>query len=501
MTANQGINDVNPVAAVIDDTTRWCTACSTTCDVRSEARFDELTTKFTQVTLEGKHTFSDAFALQRARRLRRIEPRQSGADDAAVGRGQHRRLFIRLSRRQPPSADHVRQPARDRQRRDRQSGDDAQWALSQIRLRPQSTINSFQTASFDLEWKPTETFGLKFGPQWKNFVFKSTELRRSNGTTANQETNVVAAMGVPIVDYSRTQEFGAGLDLPAGSVDDLARAGLQHGARRAAISTTALSIRSASSPRSATTTKSRKTTRARTCRATSASSSASQALRGNVGVRYVETSLTSTGYTFQTGAGPVQQTVDTTYDDVLPSLNLVYDISDSLLVRASAAKVMTRPNLGNLSPGAAVSVSGNSRTVTAGNPELEPFRANAYDASVEWYFAPESLLSLALFYKDITSFVTNVRDNIVFSDNTLGLPDSVAIAACGTTPGCGPGVEWAFTLPTNTEGGQLKGFEISYQQPFSFLPGVLEQFRHHPQLHGRRVRGGLHQLAGPDHQG
>ena len=44
----------------------------------------------------------------------------------------------------------------------------------------------------------------------------------------------------------------------------------------------------------------------------------------------------------------------------------------TLLVRFGAAKVMTRPNLGQLTPGAAVSVSGNNRTVTAGNPYLEP---------------------------------------------------------------------------------------------------------------------------------
>jgi TonB-dependent receptor len=137
---------------------------------------------------------------------------------------------------------------------------------------------------------------------------------------------------------------------------------------------------------------------------------------------------------------------------------------------------MTRANLGNLSPGAAVSVSGNARAVTAGNPFLEPFRANSYDASIEWYFAPESLVSLALFYKDITSFVTNVRSDIPFTGNPLGIPDSVAISACGTTAGCSPAALWAFTIPTNTEGGQVQGYEISYQQPFTFLPGFWSNF-------------------------
>jgi TonB-dependent receptor len=200
-----------------------------------------------------------------------------------------------------------------------------------------------------------------------------------------------------------------------------------------------------------------------------------QSLRGNIGVRYVKTDLTSKGYTFTSGS-PLLVTVEHDYSDTLPSLNLVYDVSDSLLLRFGAAKVMTRPNLGNLNPGAAVSVSGNNRTVTAGNPQLEPFRAKAYDLAVEWYFAPESLLSAAIFYKDIESFVQTIRETRPFTGNPLGLPDSVAVAACGAVAGCSPSSDWQFNLPANTPGGDLKGFEISYQQPFSFLPGIWSNF-------------------------
>jgi TonB-dependent receptor len=198
-------------------------------------------------------------------------------------------------------------------------------------------------------------------------------------------------------------------------------------------------------------------------------------LRGNVGVRYVQTDQTSDGYTFTSGA-PLLASVSRDYSDTLPSLNLVYDFSDEFLVRFGAAKVMTRPNLGNLNPGAAVTVSGNNRTVTAGNPDLEPFRATSYDLSFEWYFASESLLSVALFYKDIDSFVQTIRETRPFTDNPLGLPDSVAIAACGTVAGCSPDADWQFNLPANTPGGDVQGFEISYQQPFSFLPGAWSNF-------------------------
>jgi TonB-dependent receptor len=142
---------------------------------------------------------------------------------------------------------------------------------------------------------------------------------------------------------------------------------------------------------------------------------------------------------------------------------------------------MTRPGLGNLTPGGSVTISGSSKTVTAGNPELEPFRANAYDVSFEWYFAPESLVSVALFYKDIGTFVQTVRSTGQdFSANPVGIPDSVGLAACGnpTAPAaitaCLGG--WDFNLPANTPGGPLKGVEVSYQQPFTFLPGFLHDF-------------------------
>ena len=117
----------------------------------------------------------------------------------------------------------------------------------------------------------------------------------------------------------------------------------------------------------ATTTRSRKTISGPVLQGDFSFDLGGRTLRGNVGVRYVQTDLTSEGYTF-TRACRSCRPVTHEYSDTLPSLNLVYDFSDEFLVRFAASKVMTRPNLGNLNPGAAVSVSGNNRTVTAGNP-------------------------------------------------------------------------------------------------------------------------------------
>ena len=68
-------------------------------------------------------------------------------------------------------------------------------------------------------------------------------------------------------------------------------------------------------------------------------------------------------------------TANREYSDTLPSMNLVAEVMPDVLLRFGAAKVMSRPGLGSLTPGVTVSVSGGARTVTGGNPNLDPIRA------------------------------------------------------------------------------------------------------------------------------
>jgi Outer membrane receptor proteins, mostly Fe transport len=187
---------------------------------------------------------------------------------------------------------------------------------------------------------------------------------------------------------------------------------------------------------------------------------------GNVGVRYVRTSQTSTGVGTVNGT-PTVITVDREYSDVLPSLNLVAEITPDFLVRFGAAKVMARPPLGNLSPGVAVSVSGTARTVSAGNPLLDPQRAKTYDLGFEWYFNQGAMLGAVLFYKDIDSFIQNTRETRPY--NTSGLPNSLLDGTIAL-----PTEDFVFTVPINTPGGSLRGIELNYTQPFTFLPGALK---------------------------
>ncbi len=119
-----------------------------------------------------------------------------------------------------------------------------------------------------------------------------------------------------------------------------------------------------------------------------------------------------------------------------------------------------------------------NKTVTAGNPMLDPYRAKAYDLSFEWYFAEDSLVSLALFQKDIDSFVQIVRstDNFATTRSACRTASRSLLAARSSRPTATCLLDWQFSVPTNTDGGDLKGFEISYQQPFSFLPGFFSHF-------------------------
>ena len=136
-------------------------------------------------------------------------------------------------------------------------------------------------------------------------------------------------------------------------------------------------------------------------------------------------------------------------------------------MRLAAAKVMARPQLGNLSPGGSISTTG-TLSVTAGNPLLQPFRAKTFDSSFEWYFDRNSLLAVGLFYKDIGTYIQSLRTNIPF--NQTGLPLTLL-------PSNFNGSEvFQVTTPINTNGGALKGYEINYQQPFTFMGGWARNF-------------------------
>ncbi|MEY4549857.1 MAG: hypothetical protein RL685_6052, partial [Pseudomonadota bacterium] len=196
------------------------------------------------------------------------------------------------------------------------------------------------------------------------------------------------------------------------------------------------------------------------------------------GIRYVETRQTSSGY-----QGTVYATIERpTYRDWLPSANAAFWITNELVVRGAAARVMARPGLGDLNPGAGV--DSFAYTINFQNTNLDPTKATALDAAVEWYFGEDSILALALFSKNIDSFPIRESRRGTFASS--GLPRAVIIPAspadlsgpdaegtCGDPAGC-----WDISQLQNGPGATVKGFELALQAPFNAfydgLPFVLK---------------------------
>jgi TonB-dependent receptor len=186
----------------------------------------------------------------------------------------------------------------------------------------------------------------------------------------------------------------------------------------------------------------------------------------NAGTRFVHTNQHSTGL-----SNGQAVTIGRTYDDWLPAMNVALFPTRNIIVRAAVSKVMTRPTLGNLTPGG--SVDGFNYKISFGNPRLEPFRAVAYDLSAEWYFAPQSIFSVALFKKDVSSFPVSVTTNGTFASTGLPLSVITPSSPAASNP---EGQIWQISTVTNGTGASLKGIEVALQAPFRFLPGFLHNF-------------------------
>ncbi len=426
-------------------------------DVRSESRYDELETKFTQFSLSLEHSFTDTFKL-----------------DAGIGRSksEHDNPIQTTITIDHPDADNYVWDYRGNSRLPLLAygydvNDPSNWqfanGLSEIRLRPQYVDNTFDNLHFDLSWTIADNFTLKGGLFQKEYEFKSRELRRASETAV---PNLPA--GTSLADLLRRVSL-SDLGVPSGNNSYWLAPDLHAFAALFDIYSNNGTFELSPSVASA---------RGNNRRVEETDSGGwiqgdfridtAIPLRGNFGVRRVKTEQESSGFAIANNV-PVLTTVKRDYSDTLPSFNLVAEFTDTFLVRFGAAKVMARPGLGNLTPGVTVSVSGGNRTVNGGNPLLEPFRAKTADLGLEWYFAEESLLSLAVFWKDIDTFVQTSRETRPF--NTSGLPESLLE---GT--GALPTDDFQFNIPVNTPGGKLKGFEVGYQQPFTFLPGFWSNF-------------------------
>lgn len=180
-------------------------------------------------------------------------------------------------------------------------------------------------------------------------------------------------------------------------------------------------------------------------------------LRGNLGARVLTTDQTSNGFNLVAGS-PVAVSLENSYDEVLPSLNLVLEPMEDVLIRFAASRSLTRATLTELQPGGSVAPTG--RTASLGNPDLDPFTADQFDVSFEYYFAPESLAAIAFFHKDVDGFIADVTVDRMINAGTLIDDDGNDVS----------NEIFAVSQPVNGDSASVKGIEASLQTPFSFLP-------------------------------
>jgi TonB-dependent receptor len=194
-------------------------------------------------------------------------------------------------------------------------------------------------------------------------------------------------------------------------------------------------------------------------------------LKVNLGVRYSETETSIDNYKLGTGAY-VPNHLDGSYDNVLPSLNLAYDISDDVVVRASWGKTITRAGLIDI---AATTVIPNSfnPVATQGNPNLKPQLSEQYDLTAEWYFNKGGILSAGAFWKDITD-KTLKTDPVSVPFSSLGLPDTALGNIYYVNGGIPPNMPITLTSFFNGGKQKLSGLEFAYQQNFTFLPAPFD---------------------------
>ncbi|MBC3766376.1 TonB-dependent receptor [Neptunicella marina] len=212
----------------------------------------------------------------------------------------------------------------------------------------------------------------------------------------------------------------------------------------------------------------------------------------NAGLRYVSTDTASNGWLWEIDKvseaspwvwivehkDPEPLSVTKSYSELLPSINIGFDITDELLIRLSYAQVMSRASLDQLSTqvddGSAA--WGEFTLNRVGNPTLSPVTADQADISLEWYFQEGSALTAAVFYKDIKGFVQDWQNVYPNEEDQANRPTYLVE---NPQPWIETGyIEVPFNVfePRNLDTAKVLGYEFSYQQFFENGFGITANY-------------------------
>jgi iron complex outermembrane receptor protein len=214
---------------------------------------------------------------------------------------------------------------------------------------------------------------------------------------------------------------------------------------------------------------------------------------GNIGLRYVKTSITSLGYRL-----PYKVTIDTASDNYtvaadptgtiqtdtlkgeyqywLPSMNLAFNLSDKVKLRVAGYRALSRSPIESFGAGIALNPqsagTGSANIIfnpTSGNPDLKPMRAWNADLSLEFYPSRDTLFSVAGYYKWLRGSVIS---------RSAAIPTTIAVT---TVVDGGAPTQASYTVnvvaPANDpDMRHLYGVEFTGSHNFSWLPGILSGF-------------------------
>jgi iron complex outermembrane receptor protein len=196
---------------------------------------------------------------------------------------------------------------------------------------------------------------------------------------------------------------------------------------------------------------------------------ASGTLTGNVGIRAERTRQSSDGFAIASNGGINPITEGDNFWDVLPSANLAFRFNSDIVVRVAAAREIQRPRMDDMATRFEYGYNLEQGYVqgSSGNPRLRPYRANAFDATIEKYWGSRGFIAGQVFYKQLKNFIYSDIQQFDFSD----LPPPVV------APGIDPFEEIGIlTQPVNGRGGKLYGFELAGTLPFETFTPVLTGF-------------------------
>lgn len=198
---------------------------------------------------------------------------------------------------------------------------------------------------------------------------------------------------------------------------------------------------------------------------------------GNIGLRYVETETSASGPSVElirieavdsdgatSGLNYVTTerqllSEDNSYSNVLPSMNFKLELSDAVDFRTAVSKVITRPDMGSITPSQNFTGLFGLSARTANNPFLEPFEAWQFDNSIEFYAENGNAFSISLFYKNV---ISSISETTVLEDSGFDHPVFGDIILQDTAK-------------RNVDGGTIQGYEVAGLVYFDFLPGFLEK--------------------------